>query len=462
MLLRLARPAALAAVAVLATCAGPEPASDAGSLDAGSLDAARADAARVDAARRDVGIDTGRDAWSAPVDAGDAAVGWTVLTGAPSDCAVEMALHPEELGPLAFEPCRRWPGGPIVEGCVSTSIDPRLFIASDAAHFDGVHGYVRLSDASAAGGMTENRLVRSDGEVVAAWRSPAGFEGATELCYASPFAMGGGQLAFGVASLREGRADELNMFVTELAAPRDPGAPLYRYGPGAWGPLGGTQPIRAVISETHLAVLSLTYSTVAVYPLDGSPRDDFYPFDLPTPWVLQGELAIVGAQFFAGARGPDWSVVRGRPGEPDLVAITVPDVDVRNFATDGVDMVWLEGWNHLAGPGEYERIELWTAPYDPMLDGRPAGAHSLGEISGAHPYDVGGGLAAHANYDLDREVGWVDLQRLSDGARLRWDRPDTGDGVVGGSVLYVSEREMLIDGGGTLFLVDPATAVPVP
>ncbi len=97
-----------------------------------------------------------------------------------------------------------------------------------------------------------------------------------------------------------------------------------------------------------------------------------------------------------------------------------------------------------------------------MLDGRPAGAHSLGEISGAHPHDVGGGLAAHANCDLDREAGWVDLQRPGDGARLRWDRPETGDGVVGGSVLYVSEREMRMDGGGTLFLVDPATAVPVP
>ena len=458
----------LGAACLLATCGGPRGAEDADAVGDAGTDARRRDDAGRDASRRDTGPDARSDVGmdsALGFDAGDEAVGWTPLRGAPVVCPAEMASHPEMLGAVDLVPCRVAPGGAVVEGCLMATIgdDPTLYM--DWGHFDGRFGYILLADRNYGDAMIVTRLLRSDGQIVAAWREPPFRD--HPRCYYGPFGTGAGRLAFGLNTCRfeDGGADEFRMFLTDLASPVDPGEPFFtRLAGAAHYVTCANSPQEIRISSTHMLVQDSPFGQTRVYPLDGSAYEDFYPFDLAeSPGGPNGGVDLIGDQYFLGALGDYFSLVRGRPGIPDRVVMAIPGVDVRNFVTDGVDMLWYEAVNHLPEPGRYEHVELWTAPYDPTFDERPADARSLEDMTstGTTRLDLGDGLVAHGNYDLDTGRGWVEIMRISDGAHFVWDRPDTGDGVLRGVVLYVSEHEMMIDGGGTLFVVDPASATPV-
>ncbi len=100
------------------------------------------------------------------------------------------------------------------------------------------------------------------------------------------------------------------------------------------------------------------------------------------------------------------------------MAITVPEVDVRDLATDGADVVWLEGWNHLAPAST--RIERPTARSDARRP--PRRATQPGSDQRRASDDVAGGLAAHGIADFEAGRGT--------GARSEWVRPETEDGAV--------------------------------
>lgn len=144
----------------------------------------------------------------------------------------------------------------------------------------------------------------------------------------------------------------------------------------------------------------------------------------------------------------DWAdLVRLAHADPTTTASLFRRVDpgdLKGFRTDGVEMVWMEGYDRQPD-GAYARLELWASPYarDPS-----ALAPHLVRTMGQRGVPIYGD-------------GWY-LMLRSDPRRL--EIVDTADGSLRewaqATEHYASENELLLSARGGLVRLDPH-ALPI-
>ncbi len=169
------------------------------------------------------------------------------------------------------------------------------------------------------------------------------------------------------------------------------------------------------------------------------------------PGIPQG-VQVVGHQVL----WEDWEdtvrIAHGSIDHEAAIYYAVAGTDLKSFATDGTDLMWLKAWDRQPG-GHYNHVELWTSPYD----ADPTGL-SLRKVSDLAENYLGTLGAGIFGMRLIAPVQRVELHDFADGRRRTFLIP--GSCVVLENPLYVSATDMLLDiacpGHQTLFRVDPS------
>jgi hypothetical protein len=307
-----------------------------------------------DAGRRDAGI---RDAGPPRPDAGfDAGppdpVGWVQLPGFPDGCVIERAEHPEMLFDSEWTSCGT--------GCQKLSPDPRFLrsVDRDVGYFDGSRFWFFLVQQRF--GDIEGHyivvLAASDGSVAGAWRAPNLDD--PGMCMLFPLGVGDGHAVFGVQV-----GDRVDW-------PR--ASPIYHASLDAIGSVerpiatlteaevGGSLPQRVGVSAS--TVVLEVQPRGSIFAIEGGEIHLIGGLGTAMPGLPQ-ETQLVGRT----AYWEDWGEVHvraafGRVGDaPGLLREVEPDA-VRWFQVDETSFSWIEA-RRLVKLGEYEVVELWTAPY---------------------------------------------------------------------------------------------------
>ncbi len=331
----------VAVLGLVAGCEGPAP------PDAGRRDAGR------DAGRADAGRDAGRDGRAdAGSDAGRIEAAWLPLAGLPDPrCQIAFAADPEATaGPLRFEPC------PGLAGCRRLVVDwesrqqPRFTIVGTAGDHDGANGYFAFTRGAEPGWLWLV-IARDDGRVLAVVRSPVPHPTEPFDCFMGPVGIGEGRTAFSVAT---GYGDGIGPQVVILVDPD-----------------GSHRVVRTLLpaevgSNNYIAVLRPGLDFIGAQVV---PRQDILRVGLDgsLAWLTGDEP---GSPYLGSAIAS--SVVYDRYPAHDLWIATGPergrlllaptDSDAVDVSSDGVDLVWAQMFN-LVAPYEYDRVELWTAPF---------------------------------------------------------------------------------------------------
>lgn len=395
--------------------------------DAGAADAATPrDAA---AGGRDAATDARTDVPAIPDP------GWVDLPGLPEGCVIQRAEHPEVLFEMSWEPC---------EGAIRGCEQMTGTAFGEWGQHDGDRGYLHPFMRNRWPGFPQTDpdaviqielLSSTEGPAFAAWRHDLRTPGRN--CFLLPLAAGEGRGAFGVFWLQSSDYEH-RVYADDLERIRFASQPIAVLGHDLIR--GGNAFTQLGVSRDMTVAMGLS-SFVAIITADETRRLGRIP-GLPAA-VPQGPLSVVGPDVFWS----DWTnyvrIAHASVDSDTELFLEIPEGgDVRDFRTDGVDMAWLQAYYKPNGY-DYERIELWTAPYttDPstLVPRRVADLQRTTPLSAV----VGGGYWAYERLlsDDPRRSQTV-LYRLSDGKTSTLDYPE-GYAV---SAIYVAAHEILARG----------------
>ncbi len=444
MLLRAA--AALLLAGLTACSSSDKPPGDAGrdaSADA-RVDAGRD--ARADA-RRDTGVhpqpDANRDARAdARVDAGaglDADwlgcdPGWTPMPGIDADLELYYATNPSCLLPIAWESCGT--------GCQRLVDDPRVqrSITPGMGWTDGDRHVFTLVEGNAALPTLAANIITviasAEGEVFGAWRGSASGD-RMKLVRVGFVGGSNGWVGFEMPAHRvtpDGNFatyDE-RLYHAPLSALTRPLDPVLQLAPPVVSVAGGPQFVVASdttwASEMPLRGQVLVVEHGVAHWLGGRGS--------ATPASPQG-VFVVGhdvywMDFFESY--PGVRLAHGSWSTESEVFYDIPGVDLIDFASDGHDFAWVQGYDY--GDTGYSHMELWTAPY--TNDKTALVPRKVSDFSGGGDAVVTGGLYVGRHF-----VGpatFVDVYDLGDGSHRQWRVPDGS--YLDGAALWLSASEV--------------------
>ena len=414
------------------SCSGgwPPPEPDVGG-DAGR-DAARPETGTD--APRDVGVDA--DAPVAPTDPG-----WVHVAALPDECEIDVATYPERVVPIGM-----WTADCGV-GCQHWGNTGNLIYVGES----GGQPLIATIGETPEGASDPRRfVVVSDlgtGRAVFALRDRANARIATgsPFCSVSDQGVGSGAL---VASVNLYDYDDAGRFVEN-----------------AWMAVlrhelvDAPTTLRSLVREadfeltsngiiptaTHVGML-FEYAVSALVGNDGS-------FTVPTfgtgDALTKTNLEMTGeAELFWEAWREPTVLVRSSNGAPPNVLRAVTGGDIRSFASDGTDFVWLEARGRDEATRTYASVELWTATYDGTALHAPRRVRT---IPSHYDGGVGGGYYVHPepNPADARDADFV-FYRLSDGARAVVDLP-----LAASDVLWVSDDDSVLEAFGQRYRIDP-------
>lgn len=433
-------------------CAGAHEAdagSDAG-VDAG-FDAGQ-DAGRD--AGHDAGRDAGMDAGAPPRrDAGSDAgrgdggsAGWVRLPGLPPECPIERATHPERLWDVVWDPCTD-DAGEVVPGCLTERRGGVTGVIG--AWHDEAGTYLRMIGGDAAAGGRILGIAPVDGPMLAAWHEPQVIIDGDFYCRISAIAVGGGRAAFAaqLSDRIDGSRSRIWLYVGMPETIGSVETPTWEF-PTEFI-LGNRSLTRMWISADLLAVQASPDGTLYTYR-DGewqtlTGRDT-------VPGIPQNVALVGDHTLWEAWRGlDDVRLVHAPWGVGSAVWRDITPGDTKGFATDGVDLAWME--LHDRQPdGRYARREVWTAPYRADLEN--VEARMLRTLSGRRTEAVvgGGWYAAQASHSV------VEVVSLRDGSLRTFTAPG---GRVTDAPFYASEDEIMFPGLGLDAIRFDPNLVPV-
>ncbi|MCB9604828.1 MAG: hypothetical protein H6720_31290 [Sandaracinus sp.] len=339
------RPVVRVVVLVAFAACGPTTPRDGGTdtgIDAG-----------VDAA--DAGTDAGLDAErDGGVDAGPSDPRWVAVPGVVEGCSIDRATNPASLARATWESCGEgcqrlvpdsawtWRVAPNSGG---RSEDQRTFVmlARERGVVDGPAATI-LFDAEAEAPLF---AMRYDDE------------GEDLVCQILSVAFGEGHVAFPLVMTDFGRShEETWVFHGAVDRPGELEAPVLRLADDELPGFGN------VLQRSYV---SATTAAFQVQPLgemwlvEGGVLRRRAEAGSEAPNSPQGP-ALVGRHLMWLDFGAKAKLAHATFDTPSEIFLDVPDADVV-FATDGVDLAWVQGYGWNDATGTYERLELWTAPY---------------------------------------------------------------------------------------------------
>jgi len=312
-------------------------------------------------AGRDLGIDAGppdagTDGEDAAIDGGPNDPGWVPLPDLPLGCQVDRALYPERL----FEP--KW--SPCGDGCLYLEQDAAYEVrpvkvgghdrhtASRESYVFTVLGRRRADDRTRPQIVT---LVGTDGTVPFAYRQPHSSEPGICAIGSIPYSDGWVGFSITMRDFDEGVAYEA-VFHAPLDEIKETEQPMVMLGPDQIAD-------PSVILQPEVSPEAIAFQVPAlaeVWLMETGILRRLGGPGSAVP-VSPQRVALVGDHVLWNEWGTD---VRIAHGALDRAAEPYYGVDGTRviFATDGVDIAWVQGygWNGVTG---FDRMELWTAPY---------------------------------------------------------------------------------------------------
>ncbi|MFO0556367.1 MAG: hypothetical protein U0271_48790 [Polyangiaceae bacterium] len=366
-----------------------------------------------------MGHDTPEDA---PRDGGPNDPEWVMLEGQPDGVELFVARHPERVVSVEWDSCG--------EGCLS---------GRSTVQCAWIAGYVDETRRVAWVQMPLELQVAAlidieTGRAIAAWKlwdveEPTGQLGAP--------AYGGDRVAISAYANRPSGLTQLSAWTAPVGETATVVAPVYQF-----DVMSSLTIVENHVSATHRA---WTYSPTATLALmDETGERAFFP-----PRGTDGTIVhtdLIGDRVFYELWTDHARVWTGTVAEPPSVLIDASPGEVRRFATDGNNLVWLQGYDYDFATRTFARLELWTSPYATRVEDvvptrvsdfpglyRPAyGAHWLAAVY------------------VDRVMAVWDTR---DGSRREWDPPD--DGNVVDVPLYATDEEILVIATTGIFRIDP-------
>ncbi len=418
------------------SCAGdwPPPQADAASQDVGFDARVTRDAGRDGG--RDAGRDVGVDA-DAPI--GPTDPGWVHVAALPDECEIDVATYPERVLPVGV-----WEDADCGAGCRRWASSGNLIYVGDS---EGTPLTTTIGGAPEVGRYTVFSELNS-GRALFALRDRYGAPAADDapFCVVHGQGVGVGALAVTAGFVdfdASGRFIErswLSVLHHELAdATTSVRALVHRDDLDLLAS-------RMAVSPTHVGLL-FENAVPALVGTDGSyVVPTFGTGDALTKTNLEmtGETEL----FWEAWRTPT-VLVRSSNGAPPDVMRGVAGGDIRSFASDGTDFVWLEARGRDEPTRTYASVELWTATYDGTALHSPRRVRS---IPSHYDGGVGGGYYVHPepNPSDPRDADFV-FYRLSDGARALVDLP-----LPANEVLWVSENDVIVEALGQRYRIDPS------
>lgn len=432
------------ALCLLGGCAGAPDAD--GGADAGrdaGFDAGR-DAGRDSGT--DAGWDAGRDA--GPRDGGPDDPGWVRLPGLPDECPIERAAYPERLWDVVWDPCTDR-AGEVVPGCLTERRGGVTGVIG--AWHDDSGTWIETIGGDAAGPGRILTIAPVDGPILAAWHEPQVVIDSDFYCRVTVVAVGGGRAAF-AAQLSDRIDGSLSGIWLYLSTPELIGraeTPVWEF------------PSGFVSGHRSLTRMWLSADLLA---LQASPDGTLYTFRDGEWQTLTGGTSVPGIPQNVALVG-DHTLWEAWRDLDDVVLVHAPwgassatwrDLspdDTKGFATDGVDLAWME--LHDRQPdGSYTRREVWTAPYRPDLENIEA--RMVRSLSSRRTRGVVGG----GWYASQASVSTVEVVSLRDGSIRTFTAPG---GSVTGAPFYASEDEIMFPGVGVdAIRFDPRLVPPDP
>jgi hypothetical protein len=182
-------------------------------------------------------------------------------------------------------------------------------------------------------------------------------------------------------------------------------------------------------------------------------EDGFQVIDRRTVPGIPENVTLLGGHVIweAWASLDETRLVSGGWDRAERALVDVDPGDVKGFASDGVDLAWLQLYDRDLDTLDYARRELWTARYHP--DATPFEPRLVDPDFPTRSTitNVGGGWFVIVNGPVDRP-GHVELRPLHGGPVLRFDTPD---GATINEVLYVDAENLIVRSGATRYWVDP-------
>lgn len=421
--------------ALLATCCEAGPRADDGGLDAGR-DASRPalDAPRPDAPR-DVGTDVGTDARYE----GDPEFVPLPLPGVTDARDVVLrARHPERFPVAAWYPCLgSVPSCRQMERVATRARAIRIYRTA--------RGLWAWMMAVSATREVYDAIGPLEGPLAGIWRRPLrNIVGGGASFGAAWHVASEGSAAFAVKHNHEGHFDE-RVYVAPLEEIGAVEEPRYVVDMRVSG--RGFQ--RMWVNDDHVLAEVQPDLSLYLWRLD---QDTFRVVDdrVAVPGLPQNEFLVGGRVFYEAWASLDETRLAMTSWEgPTRSVVDIDPDDVKGFATDGVDLAWLQLYDR-DEDGDYARIELWTMPFSEEPDLADARL-----VDAAFPYRVealvGGGWYVYY-WREPEEIGRVVLHPLHGGPQRYFQTPD-GANVT--ALLYVDATNLFVRSGPDLYWVDP-------
>lgn len=365
---------ALTAIVASCSCNDGNMITDAG-RDAGD------DGGPADSGPRDAGRDGGpRDA---AVDAGPSDPEWAQLQGLPTGCNVEVAAHPERLGPLAWRPCFDGRAGceELVVDWGDWSVVQTLGSYSD--FFPGWGG-VALAVLRTLGGRTEFLVVTPETGVV-------------ERAYRHP--VSAGECVLGAGSGAAGP----QAFVINLPTRMRPPAALLDLITPPLVPIDDPALDSRFVQRLSLSATGLIGLEIVPGARVATMRDGAFRLTVSAGFANH-PIAVDDTLLFDDRSDTYVKVSKEDPGGTVSPYIAPADTDVMSLASDGAWLAWLEGRTRLDSSTHWATAAIMVARFEPdpaALVSRPL--VDLGESLGSS-IGVGGGWVVFDRVEADRYV----------------------------------------------------------
>lgn len=256
-----------------------------------------------------------------------------------------------------------------------------------------------------------------------------------EVCFVNRVAFGQGHVAFPVVMVDFDRGyEETWVFHGSVDEPEELAEPVLRFGDEDLPGLGN--------------VLQLSFASATTAAFQVQPLGEM--------WIVEdGVLARRANRGSAAPGSPQGPQLVGRHlmwmeweakvrlahatfDSPSEIFLDVPDADAI-FATDGVDLAWLQGYGWSDVTSTYERVELWAAPHTT----NPAELEPRRVLEDYAMGDIRGVVGAHRWVSISGESE-LEVVDLRDGTRTTIALPP--EHVLAAPPSWVTEGEIGIAG----------------
>lgn len=396
-----------------------------------------------DATRPDVGLDAARDAGvdaDAPI--GPTDPGWVHVAALPDECEIDVATFPERVIPVGT-----WTADCGV-GCQHWGNTGNLIYVGES----GVVPIIATIGGTPEGSADPRRYTvfseLNTGRALFALRDRWGAITPDDepFCFANAHGVGSGSIGVSARFVdfdAGGRFIERSwMSVLRHELAQVPTSVTQLVNLDGWGEL---QNRSLHLSPSYMGGL-FGSSVVTLFGNDGShvlPTYGSSDTSEATNLEMRGEAEL----FWEAWRTPT-VLVRSSNGAPPEVLRAVTGGDLRSFASDGNEFVWLEARGRDEATRTYASVELWTATYDGTALHAPRRVRT---IPSHYDGGVGGGYYVHPepNPTDPTDADFV-FYRLSDGARALVDLP-----LPANEVLWVSDDDSVLEALGQRYRIDP-------